>query len=90
MSMRRSRAARSSASIALVGQPSVIGGENLGQPPRLAKESGVETLHQPAEDWARVDRKRKDKTLANAEWKSPADPDARIAKMTDGTTHLSS
>ena len=26
--------------------------------------------------------------LSNADWKSPTDPDARIAKMKDGTTHL--
>jgi hypothetical protein len=37
---------------------------------------------------ARFDRKRKGKTLSNADWKSPTDPDARIAKMKDGTTHL--
>jgi len=36
----------------------------------------------------RFDRKRKGKTLSNADWKSPTDPDARIAKMKDGTTHL--
>ena len=48
-----------------------------------------------AEDLARFDRKRKGKTLSNADWKSPTDPDARIAKMDariakmkDGTTHL--
>jgi hypothetical protein len=34
----------------------------------------------------RFDRKRKGKTLLNADWKSPTDPDARIAKMKDGTT----
>ena len=53
---------------------------------RMAKESGVETP--TAEDLARFDRKRKGKTLSNADWKSPTDPDARIAKMKDGTTHL--
>jgi transposase len=36
---------------------------------------------------ARVDRKRKKKG-SNQEWVSPWDPDARIAKMKDGTTHL--
>jgi transposase len=51
----------------------------------LAKQSGIET---PArEDLARVDRKRK-KKASNEEWMSPSDPDARIAKMKDGTTHL--
>jgi hypothetical protein len=55
---------------------------------RMAQESGIETP--TAEDLARFDRKRKGKTLSNADWKSPADPDARIAKMKDGTTHLAS
>ena len=53
---------------------------------RMAKESGIETPS--AEDLARFDRKRKGKTLSNADWKSPTDPDAKIAKMKDGTTHL--
>src|SRR6202049_3494396 len=39
------------------------------------------------EDLARLDRKRKKRT-SNKEWKSPADGDARIAKMKDGRTHL--
>ena len=34
-----------------------------------------------------MDRKRK-KRMSNKEWKSPADGDARIAKMKDGRTHL--
>jgi transposase len=53
---------------------------------RMAKESGVDTPN--VEDLARFDRKRKDKTLSNADWKSPTDPEAKIAKMKDGTTHL--
>ena len=53
---------------------------------RMAQESGIETPS--AEDLARFDRKRKGKTLSNADWKSPTDPDGRIAKMKDGTTHL--
>jgi IS5 family transposase len=53
---------------------------------RMAQESGIETPS--AEDLARFDRKRKGKTLSNANWKSPIDPDAKIAKMKDGTTHL--
>src|ERR671918_519061 len=51
----------------------------------LAQQSGIETPTR--EDQARVDRKRKKKT-SNEEWMSPSDPDARIAKMKDGTTHL--
>ena len=53
---------------------------------RMAQESGIETP--TAEDLARFDRKRKGKTLSNADWESPTDPDAQIAKMKDGTTHL--
>jgi transposase len=53
---------------------------------RMAQESGIETPS--AEDLARFDRKRKGKTLSNADWKSPTDPEAKIARMKDGTTHL--
>lgn len=53
---------------------------------RMAKESGIETPS--AEELIRLDRKRKGKTLSNAEWESPTDPDARIAKLKDGRTHL--
>src|SRR5215210_541886 len=51
----------------------------------LAKQSGIETPSR--EDLARIDRKRKKKG-SNEEWMSHSDPDARIAKMKDGTTHL--
>jgi transposase len=50
----------------------------------LAKASGIETPTR--EDLVRLDRKRK-KRMSNKEWKSPADEDARIAKMKDGRTH---
>jgi transposase len=53
---------------------------------RMAKESGIETPS--AEDLVRLDRKRKGKTLSNADWVSTTDPEAKIAKMKDGTTHL--
>ena len=53
---------------------------------RMAKESGIETP--TAEDLVRLDRNRKGKTLSNADWESPTDPDARIAKLKDGRTHL--
>jgi len=53
---------------------------------RMARESGIETP--TAEDLIRLDRARKGKKLSNAEWESPTDPDARIAKMKDGRTHL--
>jgi transposase len=51
----------------------------------LAKTAGVEDPTR--EELARIDRKRKKKG-SNQEWKSPADPDARITKMKDGRTHL--
>ena len=51
----------------------------------LAKESGIETPTR--EDLARFDRKRSKKG-SNDDWKHPHDPDARITKMKDGSTHL--
>jgi transposase len=53
---------------------------------RMAKESGIETP--TAEDLIRLDRNRTGKKLSNTDWASPTDPDARIAKMKDGRTHL--
>jgi transposase len=44
----------------------------------LAKASGIETPTR--EDLVRPDRKRKKRT-SNKDWKSPADEDARVAKM---------
>jgi transposase len=52
---------------------------------RLAKASGIETPTR--EDLAKLDRERAKKT-SNEEWEHPDDPDARITKMKDGTTHL--
>jgi transposase len=52
---------------------------------RLLAEQGVE--NPTAEDIRRFDKKRKKKG-SNEDWQSPADPDSRIAKMKDGTTHL--
>lgn len=52
----------------------------------LAKEAGIE---QPTDDdLRRLDRKRKGKKVSNADWESPTDPDSRIARMKDGTTHF--
>lgn len=61
---------------------------------QMARESGIETP--TADDLARLDRKRKacpgprsgGKKLSNADWTSPTDADAKIARMKDGTTHL--
>jgi transposase len=52
---------------------------------RLATASGIETPTR--EDLARLDRKRKKKT-SNKDWKHPWDPDAKVAKMKDGRTHM--
>jgi hypothetical protein len=35
-----------------------------------------------------LDRKRKGKKLSNEDWASKTDPDAKIAKMKDGSTRL--
>src|SRR5260370_36564984 len=51
----------------------------------LAQAVGIE--NPTREQLARLDRKRKKKG-SNKEWKNPHDPDARIAKMKDGSTHL--
>src|SRR5947207_4943549 len=51
----------------------------------LARAAGIE--NPTREQLARLDRKRKKKG-SNEQWRSPADPDARITKMKDGRTHL--
>ena len=53
---------------------------------RLAATSAVETPTRAA--LARFDRSRKDRRTSTKEWKSPQDPDAKVAKMKDGSTHL--
>jgi IS5 family transposase len=53
---------------------------------RMAQDSGITTP--TVEDLIRMDRNRKGKRLSNEEWVSQTDPDARIARMKDGTTHL--
>ena len=50
---------------------------------RLARE-----WHRDADDLIRLDRNPQGKTLSNADWQSPTDPDARIARLKDGRTHL--
>ena len=51
----------------------------------LATASGIETPTR--DDLARLDRRRKKKT-SNKDWTNPYDPDAKVAKMKDGRTHL--
>src|ERR1700675_1701492 len=53
---------------------------------QMAKESGIDTP--TADDLVRLDRARKGKKLSNEEWTSKTDPEAKIAKMKDGRTHL--
>ena len=53
---------------------------------RLAEASGIETPTRA--ELARFDRSRKNKKTSNEEWQSPQDPDAKVAKMKDGRTHL--
>jgi transposase len=51
----------------------------------LAKASGIETPTR--EDLTQIDKTRKNKA-SNDDWENPNDPDAKIAKMKDGSTHL--
>jgi len=51
----------------------------------LAKESGIETPTRA--QLGKLDKKRANKG-SNKEWMHPHDPDARIAKMKDESTHL--
>lgn len=53
---------------------------------RLAKEEGL--VDAQASDLSKFDKKRPDKSCSNEDWESPSDPEARITKMKDGTTHL--
>jgi len=52
----------------------------------LAQAEGIE--NPTAADLQRLDRGRTGKKVSNEHWESPSDPDARIARMKDGTTHL--
>jgi hypothetical protein len=53
---------------------------------KLAAEAGID--NPTDEELRRFDRQRKDKRVSNADWASPTDPDSKIARMKDGTTHL--
>jgi transposase len=51
----------------------------------LAAEAGLEN---PTDDeLRRFDKKRKGKKVSNDDWQSPNDPESRITRMKDGTTH---
>lgn len=53
---------------------------------RLAKEAGIEDPTD--DDLKKFDQKRTGKKLSNEDWESTTEPDGRIAKMKDGTTHI--
>jgi len=53
---------------------------------RMAQESGIDTP--TIDDLVRLDRKRKGKKLSNADWASKTDPDAKVARMKNGSTRL--
>lgn len=53
---------------------------------RLAKEAGIE--NPTDEELRRFDKKRTGKKVSNDDWQSSTDPESRITKMKDGTTHL--
>src|ERR1700751_4582173 len=73
--------------LGLLSERGLLKGQRMGIDATTleAKASGIDTPTR--EDLVRLDRKRKKRT-SNQEWKSPADGDARIAKMKDGRTHL--
>jgi len=55
----------------------------------LKRLAGADGIEEPtAEDMARYDQKRTGKKVSNEDWRSKTDPDARIAKMKEGTTYL--
>jgi transposase len=53
---------------------------------RLAAQEGLVDVQ--ASEISNFDKKRPDKSCSNEDWESPSDPEARITKMKDGTTHL--
>ena len=52
----------------------------------LAQAEGI--VEPTDADLQRLDRARTGKKVSNEHWENPHDPDVRIAKMKDGTTHL--
>jgi transposase len=56
----------------------------------LMREAGVVGPDEKptVEEMKRFDKARKGKKVSNEDWESKSDPDSRITKMKDGTTHL--
>lgn len=57
---------------------------------RLMHEAGaIRADEEPTdEELRRFDKRRKNKRVSNEEWVSTSDPESRITRMKDGTTHL--
>jgi len=53
---------------------------------KLAEQDGLTDAK--ANELRTYDKKRPDKSCSNDDWESPSDPEARITKMKDKTTHL--
>jgi transposase len=53
---------------------------------RIAAADGL--VDAKANELRNYDKKRPDKSCSNEDWESPSDPEARITKMKDKTTHL--
>ena len=63
-------------------------GERIGVSTHAARATLQRAVSRhPRLNLARLDRKR-GKKLSNQDWVSRSDPEAKIAKMKDGTTHL--
>ncbi len=55
----------------------------------MREEGAIGQADEPTdEEVRRFDKTRKGKKVSNDEWVSPNDPEAKIARMKDGTTHL--
>ena len=55
----------------------------------MQEEGVIEEDDEPTdEEIRRFDKRRKNKKVSNDDWVSKTDPDARIAKLKDGRTHL--
>jgi hypothetical protein len=52
----------------------------------MRREAGAQDDLVAIDDLIQLDRTGK--KLSNEDWTSPTDPDAKIARMKDGTTHL--
>lgn len=55
----------------------------------MRAEGVIDAIEEPSdEDVRRFDKSREGKKVSNDDWKSSTDPEAEIARMKDGTTHL--